>query len=77
MTGQAAWWGEQLSALKDARQLQKLQHLTTTADKMASLLVVIFVVELAVQIINNFGAAAINSLVRNAKGSTPTSHPKD
>jgi len=34
---------------------------------MPSLLVVIFVVELAVQIINNFGAAAINSLVRECR----------
>lgn len=34
---------------------------------MPSLLVVVFAVELAVQIINNFGAVAINSVVGDAK----------
>jgi hypothetical protein len=38
-----------------------LDNLTT--NKMPSLLVLIFTVELAVQLINNFGAATVNSLV--------------
>ncbi|KAJ9165293.1 Protein GET1 [Coniochaeta hoffmannii] len=44
---------------------------------MPSLLVVIFVVELAVQIINNFGAAAINSLLWRIYTSLPTQLSKD
>ncbi|KAH8906966.1 CHD5-domain-containing protein [Coniochaeta sp. PMI_546] len=44
---------------------------------MPSLLVVIFAVELAVQIINNFGAAAINSLLWRIYTSLPTQLSKD
>jgi hypothetical protein len=42
---------------------------------MPSLLVIIFAVELAVQLINNLGAATINSLVSNA-GTTDTAQPE-
>jgi hypothetical protein len=43
---------------------------------MPSLLVVIFAVELAVQVINNFGAETINSLVCDAPHSTASAHSK-
>ncbi|OIW27551.1 hypothetical protein CONLIGDRAFT_645804 [Coniochaeta ligniaria NRRL 30616] len=44
---------------------------------MPSLLVVIFAIELAVQIINNFGAAAINSVLWRIYTSLPTQLSKD
>lgn len=53
----------QLSLLASIKYSTPSQH---HDGKMPSLLVVIFAIELAVQVINNFGAANINSVVSDA-----------
>lgn len=59
----AAWsWRHRLPS-----HSRPTQHPATHNSTMASLLVVIFVVELAAAVVNSIGAATINNLVRPPK----------